>query len=338
MRLGTGYTQGFGNLTPGRGIDHVAGAGIGANADFDYRIDPHWSLGLESQYQEFTAAENASSRGLVGNFGPTYHFAPYLNGDPWVRLGTGYRLLWENGPVGNPDQSIVRHGFEPIAAKVGYDMRVSPDVAIAPFVGGDVNVFLWEGQANVRNREISSGQVGTFIYGGLQGRFNVGGTRSVPQAAPAAMGVTAAQPPPPSPAPVAQETKPVSPSIAVSEDIRRECLSNVDSIEKAPKFDFDKSELKEADIVVLTKIADCFTSGPFKTDTMHLVGRADPRGSVEYNDALGMRRATEVADFLEQRGVDSGRIEKTSLGKREATGHDESTWQMDRRVDILLKQ
>jgi outer membrane protein OmpA-like peptidoglycan-associated protein len=340
LRLGTGYTQGFGNLAPGRGIDHVAGAGIGANADFDYRMNPFSSFGIEAQYQEFNDAENYSSRGLVGNIGPTFHFRPIFRGDPWLRVATGYRLLWENTPLGIQNLSVLRHGFEPIAAKVGYDVRVSPDVAIAPFVGGDVNTFIWQSANNGPSRTMSSAQVGTFIYGGLQGRFNVGGTRSDPYARPYAqaphpVGVTEAQPPTPPPV---EETKPVSPSIAVSEDIRRECTLTIDSVERAPKFDFDKSQLQEADYVVLTKVAECFTTGPFKNDTLNLVGRADPRGTLAYNDALGMRRAMEVASFLEQRGVAANRIEKRSLGKRQASGHDEETWQKDRRVDILLGQ
>src|SRR5579863_8532346 len=63
LKVGAGYTQGFGNLAPGRGIDHVAGGGIGFGAEVDYRLNHLWSLGIEGQYQEFTSAENSSSRG-----------------------------------------------------------------------------------------------------------------------------------------------------------------------------------------------------------------------------------------------------------------------------------
>jgi peptidoglycan-associated lipoprotein len=235
---------------------------------------------------------------------------------------------------------VLRHGFEPIAAKAGYDIRVTPDVAVAPFVGADLNVFVWQSLNNTSNTALHKAQLGTFLYAGLQGRFDIGGTRYDPEAPiPSMMGVTAPQPQAPTPLPpppVVEETKPVSPSIAVSEDVMRDCMLNIDSLEKAPKFEYNKSELKEADIAVLTQIGACFSTGPLKDATMHLVGRADPRGSLAYNDALGMRRANEVATFLEQRGVDAGRIQKTSLGKREARGHDEETWKMDRRVDVLL--
>jgi peptidoglycan-associated lipoprotein len=344
VKLGTGFTQGFGNLAPGRGIDRVAGPGIAVTANIDYRFNPTWSLGVESQFQSFEEAENNSSRGLFANLGPTYHFQPLFRGSPWLRLATGYRLLWENTPSGIQGLSVLRHGLQPIAAKVGYDIRVSRDLAFAPVIGSDVNVFLFEGRAGRATPAMSSGQVATFLYAGLEGRFTIGGTyydfqtigRQVgrPQAWEP-IGVTAPQPESPS-APPVEETTSVSPSVAVSADVLRDCTLSVSSVDKAPKFEVAKSELSPEDMAVLAQIGDCFASGPLRGDKLHLVGRADPRGSIEYNEALGMRRANEVADFLERRGVAADKIEKTSLGKRAARGHDEESWRVDRRVDILM--
>jgi hypothetical protein len=83
--------------------------------------------------------------------------------------------LWENTPLGIQRLSVLRHGFEPIAAKVGFDVRVARSVAFAPVVGADLNVFIWEGPANGVSREMSSDQVATFLFIGLEGRFDVGG-------------------------------------------------------------------------------------------------------------------------------------------------------------------
>jgi hypothetical protein len=175
VKLGTGYTQGFGNLAPGRGIDHVAGPGVAVGAQIDYRFNPFWSLGAEGQFQSFNNAENESARGLAANVGPTFHFQPLLRGHPWLRVATGYRLLWENTPLGIQHLSVLRHGFEPISAKAGYDIRVSRDVAFAPVVGSDLSVFTWQGPANGVSREMSSSQVATFLYTGVEGRFDIGG-------------------------------------------------------------------------------------------------------------------------------------------------------------------
>jgi hypothetical protein len=85
-------------------------------------------------------------------------------------------------------------------------------------------------------------------------------------------------------------------------------------------------------------VAKCVTTGALKGRTLHLVGRADPRGTVEYNFVLGESRADSVSSYLEGLGVDSSRITSTSRGKLDATGTDEPTWQLDRRVDVDLAQ
>jgi outer membrane protein OmpA-like peptidoglycan-associated protein len=340
LKVGTGYTQGFGMTAPGRSLPNVAGPGLGVSADVDYRLTPRWSFGGEAQYQEFTNQQNSSARGLAANIGATVHFNPDVRGDPWLRLGAGYRLLWENDPTGVSGITVLRHGFDLVAAKIGYDVRVSENVALAPVVGADLNVFLWEDASNSGSHALSSAQAGAFVYAGLQGRFDIGGTRTGAETARRVTqrpsGVTAPQPQSPiaPPAPV-EKTKPASPSIAVSEDVLRICKLDLDAIDKAPKFDFDRSALLPADFEVLNQVAECFTTGPMKGSNLQLVGRADPRGTVSYNDALGMRRAREVAAYLEQRGVEPTRIEQRSRGKRDAVGRDEASWAIDRRVDIL---
>jgi len=339
LKVGAGYTQGFGNLAPGRAMPRVVGAGLGVGVDADYRMNRHWSLGIEGQYQEFGSQDNSGARGLAGNVGATYHFTPVMRGDPWIRIGTGYRMLWETEPGLVPSVTTMRHGFELGAAKVGYDVRLSEDIAIAPVVGADVNLFLWQSVNNGSSSSFTNGQVATVVYSGLQGRFDMGGNRTgTGVTAGTPLPITSAQVPEPTPAPVAATpppTTPVAPSIAVSEDIRRQCELSIGAIDKAPKFQFDKAELLPEDYAVLDQIATCFSNGPMKGLNMTLVGRADPRGTVEYNQALGAERANAVATYLEGRGVETAQVSTTSRGKLDATGHDEATWAVDRRVDIL---
>src|SRR5271165_4116429 len=64
LQLSTGYTQGLGNIAPNRPIIDVAGAGIGFTADVGYRATKHASIGLEGQYQAFTAENSSSAQGL----------------------------------------------------------------------------------------------------------------------------------------------------------------------------------------------------------------------------------------------------------------------------------
>ncbi|MEZ4446302.1 MAG: OmpA family protein [Polyangiaceae bacterium] len=101
-------------------------------------------------------------------------------------------------------------------------------------------------------------------------------------------------------------------------------------------FAFDSSALSTEAKDALDALATCFTSGPAKALNMRIVGHADPRGELEYNMALGQRRASSVAGELESRGVSDNRIESSSRGELDAKGTDEASWAKDRNVEILL--
>jgi peptidoglycan-associated lipoprotein len=122
--------------------------------------------------------------------------------------------------------------------------------------------------------------------------------------------------------------------VNLSADIRKLC--DIDDSDRAPKFDFDSQQLAGNDRDILQQVGRCFTTGPLQGRSMHLTGRADPRGEVEYNMNLGEARATSVRTYLAGLGVDSAKMSETSRGALDATGHDEETWRKDRRVDISL--
>lgn len=71
-----------------------------------------------------------------------------------------------------------------------------------------------------------------------------------------------------------------------------------------------------------------------------LEGHADERGTREYNLALGDRRAESVKRLLAVLGVDVSRISTLSLGEEAPAelGHDEESYRLNRRVDILYDQ
>lgn len=153
-------------------------------------------------------------------------------------------------------------------------------------------------------------------------------------------GTTPTPPPPPpaakpaaKPAPDVKADQPVSPSLAVSPDIAAAC-----GIQAAPnpKFDYDQDELTEADRAVLATLATCLTTGALKGRNVLMIGRADPRGTEEYNLGLGSRRAHSVGQYLVRLGVVQAQLEVTTRGALDATGTDEATWRQDRRVDVQL--
>ncbi len=120
----------------------------------------------------------------------------------------------------------------------------------------------------------------------------------------------------------------------LSAEIRAKC--GIDDSNRAPKFDFDSSQLAGNDRDILQQVARCFTTGPLKGRSLRLVGRADPRGETEYNMNLGEARATSARRYLAALGVEDSRMSETSRGALDATGHDEETWRRDRRVDVSL--
>lgn len=137
------------------------------------------------------------------------------------------------------------------------------------------------------------------------------------------------------PAPDVSANTPVSPGVAISGDIAAACGIKA-STNTSPKFDYDKDELTPEDRAVLDQLATCLTTGPLKGKAVSLIGRADPRGTEEYNLGLGSRRSHSVSQYLGRLGVTPQQMAVTTRGSLEATGTDEATWKQDRRVDVQL--
>jgi peptidoglycan-associated lipoprotein len=69
-------------------------------------------------------------------------------------------------------------------------------------------------------------------------------------------------------------------------------------------------------------------------------GHCDERGSVQFNLALGEKRAKSVRDYLASQGVASNRISVISLGKEKPVsfGHDEESWSKNRRGNFMVTE
>ena len=67
-------------------------------------------------------------------------------------------------------------------------------------------------------------------------------------------------------------------------------------------------------------------------------GHADERGTREYNQALGERRANAARDYLVSQGVPTARLLVTSWGKERpvATGSNEEAWAQNRRAATVV--
>lgn len=99
-------------------------------------------------------------------------------------------------------------------------------------------------------------------------------------------------------------------------------------------FDFDSNAIRDEFTGTVQAHAKFLSDN--RARKIRVEGNTDERGSREYNLALGQRRADAVKRSLSVLGVAESRIESVSYGeeKPRAAGHDESSWQQNRRADI----
>jgi len=67
-------------------------------------------------------------------------------------------------------------------------------------------------------------------------------------------------------------------------------------------------------------------------------GHCDDRGTIEYNLALGERRAQAAKDYLVNAGISASRLSTISYGEERpfASGSDEEAWSKNRRAHFVV--
>jgi peptidoglycan-associated lipoprotein len=136
--------------------------------------------------------------------------------------------------------------------------------------------------------------------------------------------------PPPAPAPPPEQ----APTMSEYDTLKGK---SIDELEKMGllgdiHFDYDRSDLRDSDRSVLSANADTLKKFDFLQVTVE--GHCDERGSVEYNLALGERRAKAAKDYLVSLGVDAGRLKTVSYGKEVPLCQEsnEDCWARNRRA------
>ena len=101
-------------------------------------------------------------------------------------------------------------------------------------------------------------------------------------------------------------------------------------------FDFDDSSIR-ADQVERVEVNANFLKQN-KAIMIRIEGNCDPRGTKEYNLALGERRAQSAKQYLTNLGVDTDRMSTISWGEEKLLlyGHDELSWAQNRRDDFVI--
>ena len=101
-------------------------------------------------------------------------------------------------------------------------------------------------------------------------------------------------------------------------------------------FEFDKYEIRREDEAVLKENAAFLKNNPKMK--VQIEGHCDERGTVEYNLALGERRANYAKKYLVSLGIAPDRISTISYGKERPLdpGHNEEAWAKNRRAHIVV--
>jgi len=101
-------------------------------------------------------------------------------------------------------------------------------------------------------------------------------------------------------------------------------------------FDFDKYDIRPGDALILKENAALLTKHP--TVKIEIEGHCDERGTVEYNLALGERRASSTKKYLISLGISPERISTISYGEERPLdpGHNEEAWAKNRRTHTII--
>lgn len=101
-------------------------------------------------------------------------------------------------------------------------------------------------------------------------------------------------------------------------------------------FAYDQSTLSTEAQQTLSAKVEVLRANP--TTRIQIAGHADERGSLEYNVALGMRRALAAKEYITGFGIDGSRIEVTSYGEERplVQGSNESAWARNRRDEFIV--
>jgi len=140
---------------------------------------------------------------------------------------------------------------------------------------------------------------------------------------------------PAAPAPAAKEEPKAAPAPAAAPDKFAEAKKVFEA--EGIYFDFDKYNLKPEAIKALDKKVAFLKEYP--QVKVLIAGNCDPRGSNEYNLALGDRRANAAKSYMVKAGVAENRLSTISYGEEKliCTESTEACWAKCRRDDFAAQ-
>ena len=157
--------------------------------------------------------------------------------------------------------------------------------------------------------------------------------------APAPTGGAEVQAAPASPAPAVAAAEPTPAPVTAAPEPARPAPKDFAAIDalKPIHFDFDKYDIRPGDRRILDANAAWLKQN--NNQLVLIEGHCDERGTNEYNQVLGERRAKAAMNYLVSRGIAASRMTMISYGEErpQCTEHTESCWEQNRRAEFLVK-
>ncbi|MBI4503758.1 MAG: OmpA family protein [Gemmatimonadetes bacterium] len=102
-------------------------------------------------------------------------------------------------------------------------------------------------------------------------------------------------------------------------------------------FDFDRADIRPQDRSVLDAKIPLLRADP--SIKLRIDGHTDSRGSREYNQALGLRRANATKRYLVSGGIAATRLETRSFGEDHPVDPqaNEQAWAKNRRTEFQIQ-
>jgi peptidoglycan-associated lipoprotein len=135
--------------------------------------------------------------------------------------------------------------------------------------------------------------------------------------------------------PVAQVEKPV---LSEEELFQQKSLEelNKDQILKRINFDFDMYAIREDMKPIVQANANWLLK--FPSVEVLIEGHCDEKGTIEYNIALGEKRAEAAKNYLVSLGLNAAKVKIISYGKSKplVQGVDEASYFQNRRAEFII--
>lgn len=147
--------------------------------------------------------------------------------------------------------------------------------------------------------------------------------------------------PQPDPFPMAEEKTPVEVATTPVEEVKKpepvieDTMPKVALVLSTVFFEYDKAELTAEARARLAENARQLQMHP--NVSILIEGHCDERGTVEYNLALGERRAQATRNYLTNFGISPGRVRIVSYGKEKPVdlAHNAEAWAKNRRAEFI---